>query len=243
MNETTFTHLFKKAISANMLSHAYLFHSKNPTKLSESIDQLINQYLHFHKQKNNMTSNATHPDILTFSEEKNIKIDTIKEIQKKVAYGPYLLPHLFIIIQNIHTLTNQAANAFLKTLEEPVDNVIFLLQTTHYQSILTTIKSRCTCIYISDSTPNKPNENILPFSTFNLLKTDKKIDLCSTLSTDKELTTQTLEYWLEELYNSSKKNSLKYCHLILKTLKTLQSNINVRLQLEALFINLEKQSS
>jgi DNA polymerase-3 subunit delta' len=79
---------------------------------------------------------------VVFLDENNLKIDVIRQINE-LAYLTTGDTHRFIIMDNAHKLTKQAANAFLKTLEEAPANIIFILITSKYMNILPTIRSRC----------------------------------------------------------------------------------------------------
>lgn len=70
-------------------------------------------------------------------------IDKIRDIIDEVQYPPREARYKVYIIDEVHMLTKEAVNAFLKTLEEPPSNVIFILATTDPQMLPITILSRC----------------------------------------------------------------------------------------------------
>lgn len=70
-------------------------------------------------------------------------IDKIRDIIDEVQYPPRESRYKVYIIDEVHMLTKEAVNAFLKTLEEPPSNVIFILATTDPQMLPITILSRC----------------------------------------------------------------------------------------------------
>lgn len=71
------------------------------------------------------------------------KVDDIRELIDEVKYPPREGRHKVYIMDEAHMLTQGAVNAFLKTLEEPPENVIFILATTDPQKLPITILSRC----------------------------------------------------------------------------------------------------
>ena len=73
----------------------------------------------------------------------NRGIDDIREIRERVAVQPALGRRKIYILDEAHSLTTDASNALLKTLEEPPDHVVFVLCTTELQAMLPTIRSRC----------------------------------------------------------------------------------------------------
>ena len=73
----------------------------------------------------------------------NNSVDDIKALMEKVQVPPQVGKYSVYIIDEVHMLSQQAFNAFLKTLEEPPAHAIFILATTEKHKILPTILSRC----------------------------------------------------------------------------------------------------
>ena len=82
-------------------------------------------------------------DIIELDAASNRGVEEIREIRDKVHFQPAQNRRKVYIIDEAHMLTREASNAFLKTLEEPPDHVIFILCTTEADRILPTIVSRC----------------------------------------------------------------------------------------------------
>ena len=82
-------------------------------------------------------------DIIELDAASNRGIDEIRDIRDRVHFMPAESARKVYIIDEAHMLTAQASNAFLKTLEEPPQHVIFILCTTEAHNILPTIISRC----------------------------------------------------------------------------------------------------
>ncbi len=82
-------------------------------------------------------------DTIEMDAASNRGIEDIREIRDKVNFAPTEGRRKVYIIDEAHMLTDQASNAFLKTLEEPPAHVIFILCTTEANRILPTIVSRC----------------------------------------------------------------------------------------------------
>lgn len=84
------------------------------------------------------------PDFMLIEPEGNsIKIDQIREMQKKVQEKPIISKNKVYIIDNADLMTNEAQNCLLKTLEEPPEFVTIILIGSNENAFLTTIKSRC----------------------------------------------------------------------------------------------------
>lgn len=85
-----------------------------------------------------------HPDVIMVEPEgKEIKIDQIRKIQHDASLSPYLLNIKIFIIDQAEGINIQAQNCFLKTLEEPKGQVIFILLATNPDQLIPTIRSRC----------------------------------------------------------------------------------------------------
>ena len=83
------------------------------------------------------------PDILiTEKDGASVKIDQIREIQQSISVVPNELDHKIYIIENAETMTAQAQNALLLTLEEPPSYVVFFLLCEAEEKLLETVKSR-----------------------------------------------------------------------------------------------------
>ena len=82
-------------------------------------------------------------DVIELDAASNRGIDEIRNIRDRVNFAPVEGHRKVYIIDEAHMLTEAASNAFLKTLEEPPDHVIFVLCTTEPQKLLPTIISRC----------------------------------------------------------------------------------------------------
>ena len=82
-------------------------------------------------------------DIIEIDAASNRGIDEIRELRDAVRTAPFSSPYKVYIVDEAHMLTKEAANALLKTLEEPPSHVIFILATTDPEKLPATIISRC----------------------------------------------------------------------------------------------------
>ena len=82
-------------------------------------------------------------DVIEIDAASNRGIDEIRELREQVKYQPGEGLYRVYIIDEVHMLTDQAFNALLKTLEEPPENVVFILATTEPHKIISTVLSRC----------------------------------------------------------------------------------------------------
>ena len=94
--------------------------------------------------QNNPDFNIIEPD------GNSIRIEQIREIQRKVAEKPIISSKKIYIINNSDKMTTEAQNCLLKTLEEPPEYITIILIGTNENAFLSTIKSRCTIIHFQD---------------------------------------------------------------------------------------------
>ena len=73
----------------------------------------------------------------------NRSVDDVRELRERVGYAPAAGRWKVYILDEAHMLTKEAWNAFLKTLEEPPPNTVFVLATTEPQKVMATIVDRC----------------------------------------------------------------------------------------------------
>ncbi len=87
---------------------------------------------------------GNHPDFMVIRPEKGtIKIDRIREMIRALSYPPYESSMRVVLLEDIHTMREEAANCLLKTLEEPPARNLLILTAAAVRQILPTISSRC----------------------------------------------------------------------------------------------------
>ena len=86
---------------------------------------------------------ATSLDVIEMDAASNNSVDDIRGLRDSVAFAPVSGRSKVYILDEAHMLSSQAWNAFLKTLEEPPPNTIFVLATTEAQKVLPTVVDRC----------------------------------------------------------------------------------------------------
>jgi DNA polymerase-3 subunit gamma/tau len=82
-------------------------------------------------------------DVIEMDAASNNSVDDIRDLRERVAFAPVSGRHKVYILDEAHMLSSQAWNAFLKTLEEPPPNTIFVLATTEANKVLPTVVDRC----------------------------------------------------------------------------------------------------
>ncbi len=143
----------KNAIKNNHLAHAYLFcgpRGVGKTTCARIFAKTIN-CLSLHndiepcnecESCNSFNSNRSF-NIHELDAASNNSVEDIRSLIDQVRIPPQLGKYSIYIIDEVHMLSSQAFNAFLKTLEEPPAHAIFILATTEKHKIIPTILSRC----------------------------------------------------------------------------------------------------
>jgi len=139
---------FAEAVRAGRLSHAYLLHGADRNRLRELGERLAEAVL--------QAPPAKHPDyylIQPESKSRRIRIEQIRDLEKSLhlkAYAGAVKVVLLCEVERMCLGGADAANAFLKTLEEPQPGTLLLLTSAEPQIVLPTILSRCVRLHVQD---------------------------------------------------------------------------------------------
>ena len=147
--------ILTKSVQSKRTSHSYMFIGIEGIGKKLFAKELARAILCLNEDKccNNCKSciefsSDNNPDFIYIEpEETKIKIDQIRNMQLKVAEKPIISNNKVYIIDDADTMTQEAQNCLLKTLEEPPEYVTIILIGSNENNFLTTIKSRCTKIY------------------------------------------------------------------------------------------------
>jgi DNA polymerase-3 subunit gamma/tau len=142
------------AISGEMISHAYLFagpRGSGKTTLARLFAKAVNCQNRKKGESepcNKCTScleimEGRSMDLIEIDAASHRGIDDVRELIDGIRFMPTKSKYKVFIIDESHQLTREAANALLKTLEEPPAHAIFILATTEIHKMVPTIVSRC----------------------------------------------------------------------------------------------------
>jgi len=139
-------------IKANRIGHAYLFcgtRGTGKTSIAKIFAKAVNCESPIDGSPCGVCATCksiaagTSMNVIEIDAASNNGVDNIREIRENVAYSPTEGKYKVYIIDEVHMLSIGAFNALLKTLEEPPEYVIFILDTTEAHKIPITILSRC----------------------------------------------------------------------------------------------------
>ena len=141
----------RQAIDQGKISHAYLFSGPRGTGKT-SAAKIFAKAMNCPHQVGGEPCNDCYicraitegslEDVIEIDAASNNGVDEIRDIRDKSTYAPSLAQYKVYIIDEVHMLSMGAFNALLKTLEEPTENVVFILATTELHKIPATILSR-----------------------------------------------------------------------------------------------------
>src|SRR3989338_7186570 len=146
------------AIKLGNISHAYLFSGSRGTGKT-SLARILSREI-----------GTSANDLVEMDAASNRGIDDVREIRESVNTLPFESRYKVYIIDEVHMLTKDAWNAFLKPLEEPPRHVVFILATTELEKVPETVISRCQTFLFK-----QPNQTILKDFALSIAKLEGAI--------------------------------------------------------------------
>lgn len=182
--------LLNKTINSNNILHSYMFLGIEGIGKSLFAKEFAKMILCGENERpcNKCKSciefeNNNNPDFTIIdTEEKNIKIEQIRYIEQKISEKPITSNRKVYIINNSDTMTREAQNCLLKTLEEPPEYATIILIASNENKLLNTIRSRCIKVnfnklkeeeiqkYLQENTDGAVTQNMISFCDGSLGK-------------------------------------------------------------------------
>ena len=143
----------RNAVEQDKVHHAYLFVGSRGTGKT-SMAKILARSLNCERGGPTTTpcgvcescvtiAAGTSMDVIEMDAASNRSVDDVRDLRERVAYAPAAGRWKVYILDEAHMLTKEAWNAFLKTLEEPPPNTVFVLATTESHKVMATIADRC----------------------------------------------------------------------------------------------------
>ena len=140
-----------KAFNTNSIAHSYIFSGQYGIGKKQIAIDFAKMILCFNKENAPCgeckscleLENDNNPDFNIIKPDGKIKIDQIRQMLEKVYEKPIISDKKVYIIDDAETMTVEAQNCLLKTLEEPPEYIVIILITSNESNLINTIKSRC----------------------------------------------------------------------------------------------------
>jgi DNA polymerase-3 subunit gamma/tau len=143
----------RNAVEQGKVHHAYLFVGSRGTGKT-SMAKILARSLNCERGGPTVTpcgecescttiASGSSIDVIEMDAASNRSVDDVRDLRERVAYAPTGGRWKVYILDEAHMLTKEAWNAFLKTLEEPPPNTVFVLATTEAHKVMPTIADRC----------------------------------------------------------------------------------------------------
>jgi DNA polymerase-3 subunit gamma/tau len=153
VGQTHVVRTLRNAVEQGKVHHAYLFVGSRGTGKT-SMAKILARSLNCERGGPTVTpcgecescltiAAGTSVDVIEMDAASNRSVDDVRDLRERVAYAPAGGRWKVYILDEAHMLTKEAWNAFLKTLEEPPPNTVFVLATTESHKVMATIADRC----------------------------------------------------------------------------------------------------
>jgi DNA polymerase-3 subunit gamma/tau len=153
VGQTHVVRTLRNAVEQGKVHHAYLFVGSRGTGKT-SMAKILARSLNCERGGPTVTpcgecescvtiAAGTSMDVIEMDAASNRSVDDVRDLRERVAYAPTGGRWKVYILDEAHMLTKEAWNAFLKTLEEPPPNTVFVLATTESHKVMATIADRC----------------------------------------------------------------------------------------------------
>jgi len=153
VGQTHVVRTLRNAVEQGKIHHAYLFVGSRGTGKT-SMAKILARSLNCERGGPTVTpcgecescvtiAAGTSVDVIEMDAASNRSVDDVRDLRERVAYAPAGGHWKVYILDEAHMLTKEAWNAFLKTLEEPPPNTVFVLATTEAHKVMATIADRC----------------------------------------------------------------------------------------------------
>lgn len=161
------------------------------------------------------------------------KIEDTRELKKLVKFS--FSEKTAIVINDIDKATVEASNAFLKNLEEPTKNIIYVLTANNLDNVLPTIVSRCEVIQNKNNV-ERSNSDQTKMKEFISMNVNQQLEYVGKIKDRGEA----IEFVDKLIYLEHQNNNFKNMENYLNTIKNLRANGNVSLQLTNFVVTMNR---
>ena len=258
MKNAQIEELLKNTIKAKKIVNGYIFSGSGNTKNYEYAKLFAKMILCLNAEDNYcgkcksclMFDDDNHSDYFEINKDstESIKIDEIRNMQEKIIERPITSSKKVYVINNAENMTVEAQNCLLKTLEEPPEFITIILVANNENTILPTIKSRCTKVaFTEENTKELSEEDKQRYETlekiFGNIEKYKSIDLLNKIDVlykDKDNIFENLDFINIILIKKAKENIkyVNYIDYVEETKNKLKSNSNYDMCIDNLILKI-----
>ncbi len=258
MKNAQIEELLKNTIKSKKVVNGYMFSGSGKTKNYDYAKKFAKMILCLSPEDEEckkcksclMFDDDNHSDYFEINKEssESIKIDEIRGMQERIAEKPITSSKKVYLINNAEQMTQEAQNCLLKTLEEPPDFITILLVANNENTILPTIKSRCTKIVFTEENVEELSEEEKErykslekiFGNINKYKSIDLLNKLDVLYKDKDNILENLDFINMILINKVKENIkyAKYIDYVEETKTRLKSNSNYDMCIDNLILKI-----
>lgn len=258
MKNAQIEELLKNTIKAKKIVNGYIFSGSGNTKNYEYAKLFAKMILCLNGEDGYcgkcksclMFDDDNHSDYFEINKDstESIKIDEIRNMQEKIIERPITSSKKVYVINNAENMTVEAQNCLLKTLEEPPEFITIILVANNENTILPTIKSRCTKVaFTEENTKELSEEDKQRYETlekiFGNIEKYKSIDLLNKIDVlykDKDNIFESLDFINIILIKKAKENIkyVNYIDYVEETKNKLKSNSNYDMCIDNLILKI-----
>ena len=258
MKNAQIEELLKNTIKAKKIVNGYIFSGSGNTKNYEYAKLFAKMILCLNGEDGYcgkcksclMFDDDNHSDYFEINKDstESIKIDEIRNMQEKIIERPITSSKKVYVINNAENMTVEAQNCLLKTLEEPPEFITIILVANNENTILPTIKSRCTKVaFTEENTKELSEEDKQRYETlekiFGNIEKYKSIDLLNKIDVlykDKDNIFENLDFINIILIKKAKENIkyVNYIDYVEETKNKLKSNSNYDMCIDNLILKI-----
>lgn len=252
--------VLEKVFAAGRAAHAYLFLGPASPEKEQTVNHLAQVLLCLDKKDRpcfscrscQLFARGNHPDFQVVAPEgEKIKLEQIRKVCREAAYHPYLAEKKIYLFAAFDRMTEVAANAFLKTLEEPPPAVIFLALAENEEIVLPTILSRMQRVYLGKKTEDaaagsmetlKEEELLARRDLFSLLRLAEEWEKKDRHGVDSYLLSLTGAFHRCLRENPYDHKYFVFLQAVRRARENLTAGVNLRLLLEDLYLTMYEKT-
>ena len=138
--------IIHESMNKNRLFHACLIYGGYGIRKTYLSNEIAKKIISYRSESNQATKESylQSPDLYIISKDSSIiTVDDIREVKNWIKHTTMKSKYKVVVINDVDKMNKNASNAFLKVLEEPIGNAIFILNTSSLRAISDTLSSRC----------------------------------------------------------------------------------------------------